>query len=89
MRSSVARRRDVPLIADVAIAFALVCTVTFFIVVMEYRVGQGELTRAELRLLDDKTRVAHAPTSPDNSNNRYRETKERRNGQWWSSYTTN
>ena len=87
MRSGVARRRDIPLIADVAIALALVCTVTFFIVVMEYRVGQGELTRAELRLLDDKTRVAHAPTA--NSNNRYRETKESKNGQWWSSFTTN
>jgi hypothetical protein len=84
MRSGFARRRDVPLIADVAIALALVCSVTFFIIVMEYRVGQGELTRAELRLLAEETRVAHASTKPDNNNDRQRETKESKNGQWRS-----
>jgi len=61
MRSRIARRLNIPAIVDLAIAITLVCVVTFFIVVMEYCVGNGELTRAELLLLDAKTRVAHAP----------------------------
>jgi len=88
MRSSVARRRDIPLIADVAIAIALAGTVTFFIVVMEYRVGQGELTRAELHLLDEKMRVAHMPVATGDSKNQNRENKESKNGKWWSGHST-
>jgi hypothetical protein len=60
MRARVARHTRVPLLVDVAIALALVAAVTFYIVVTEYRVGNGELTRAELLLLDSKTHVAHA-----------------------------
>ena len=60
MRSSAARRRDVPLIVDVAIALALVGTVTFFITVMEWCVGHGELTQAELLLLGVNVRMAHS-----------------------------
>jgi len=63
MRSSFARRWNVALIVDTAIAVALICTVTFFTVVMEYRVGSGELTRAELRLRADGPRLAHAAVS--------------------------
>ncbi len=66
MRMSAARRRDVPLMVDVAIGLVLVAVATFYIVVTEYYVGNGELTRAELLLLDTKVRVAHAPTRTDN-----------------------
>ena len=71
MRSSVARRLDVPLIADVAIAVALVGTVTFFILVVEFCVGQGELTQAQLLLLGANIRTAHsaAPIINDNKRN--------------------
>ena len=71
MRSSAARRRDVPLFVDVAIALALVGTVTFFIIVMEYCVGHGELTEAQLLLLGAKVRTAHVamPSSSDNQHN--------------------
>lgn len=85
MRSGFARRRDVPLIADVAIAIALLSSVTFFILVIEYHVGSGELTEAELHLLDDKTRLAHTPAD----NNQNWKPKERSNAQWWSNRTTN
>lgn len=59
MRSSVARRPNGALIADTAIALALVGSATFFTIVMEYRVGHGELTRAEVSLLRSKVHVAH------------------------------
>jgi hypothetical protein len=85
MRSGFARRRDVPLIADVAIAIALLSSVTFFVLVIEYHVGRGELTAAELHLLDEKTRLAHAPAD----NNQNWKPKERNDGQWWSIRTTN
>jgi hypothetical protein len=73
MRSSVARRPNGALIVDTAIALALVGTTAFFTVVMEYRVGHGELTRAELSLLRG-THVVHAaipalrPTRSDRGN---------------------
>lgn len=89
MRSGVVRHRNVPLIVDVAIALVLVGTVTFFIVVMEYCVGRGELTRAQLLLLGANVRIAHStdPTIDDKKHNR--ENKESKNGQWWSTEATN
>jgi hypothetical protein len=56
------KSRDVPLIVDVAIGLALCGTVTFFTLVMEYHVGRGELTRAGLHLLEQKTLSAHDHT---------------------------
>lgn len=70
MRSSAARRWDVPLIVDVAIALALVSTVTFFIIVMEYHVGAGELTHAQLLLLSAKKRTPHTSALIRNDNKR-------------------
>jgi hypothetical protein len=88
MRSSLARHGDVPSIADVAIAIAHVCTGTFFIVVIKYCSGGGELTRAGLHLRGDKTRMAHAPAATNSGDKQNRETKESKNGQWWSSHTS-
>jgi hypothetical protein len=85
MRSGFARRRDVPLIADLAIAVALLSSVTFFILVVEYHVGHGELTEAELHLFDEKTRLAHAPADK----NQNWKPKETSHEQWWSNRTTN
>ncbi len=88
MRSGVVRRRDVLLIVDVAIALVLVGTVTFFIVVMEYCVGRGELTHAQLLLLGANVRIAHSidPTIDDKKHNR--DNKESKNGQWRRTETT-
>jgi hypothetical protein len=71
MRSSEGRGGKIPLIVDVAIALALVASFIFFIVVMEYHVGAGELTHAELRLFGAKIRTAHStvPTGNDNKHN--------------------
>ena len=62
MRTSVARRPHGETIANGAIALALIGSAAFFIIVMEFCVGHGELTQAELSLLGAKVRVAH--TSP-------------------------
>lgn len=70
MRSRAAPRRDVPLMVDAAIAIALIGTVSFFVIVMEYHVGRGELTRAELRLLDASVRTAHSTMPATKNNNR-------------------
>jgi len=84
MRSRVVRRRDVPLLVNMTIALAVVGTVTFFILVMEYCVGQGELTQAELRLINADVRISNttAPLSDDKKQNW--EDKESKNGKWWS-----
>jgi hypothetical protein len=63
MRSSVARRRNGAFIADTAIALVVVGSVTFFIIVMEFFIGQGELTKSELLLLGTNVRIAHSTTS--------------------------
>ena len=89
MRSGVVRRRDVPLIADVAIALVLVCTVAFFIVVMEYCVGRGELTHAQLLLLGANVRIARSTNSTIDDKKRIRENKESKDGQRWRTETTN
>jgi hypothetical protein len=60
MRSSVAPRSNGALIADNAIAFALVGSAAFFIIDMGYRVGHIEPTRAELILLRTAVHVAHS-----------------------------
>ena len=70
MRSSEGRGGKVLLTVDVAIALALVASVVFFIVVMEYHVGAGELTRAELLLLGAKIRTARS-TVPTGNDNKY------------------
>ena len=75
MRSGVVWRRDVPLITDVAIALVLVGTVTFFVVVMEYCVGRGELTAAELGLMNATVRTAIAPAI-NNKNGTTKDIKE-------------
>ena len=87
MRLSAAHRRHVPFVVDLAIGLALVFTVTFFIVVMETRVGNGELTRAQLDLLEPARHaarsVAFAPptkTAIPIKTNAIRETKE--NSTW-------
>jgi hypothetical protein len=56
---------------NVAIAVALVDTVTFFIFVVEFCGGQGELTQAQLLLLGANIRMAHlaAPIINDNKRN--------------------
>jgi hypothetical protein len=56
---------------------------------MEYCVGQSKLIQAELQFLKAKTRVAHAPNLIGSNNNQNRETKESKNGKWWSSFATN
>ena len=61
MRASVARRPHGATIANGAIALAVIGSAAFFIVVMEFCVGHGELTQAELSLLGAKIRVAHSP----------------------------
>ncbi len=68
MRSSEGRGEKFPLIIDVAIALALVASFAFFIVVMEYHVGAGELTHAELLLLGAKIRTAHSTVLTGNDN---------------------
>jgi hypothetical protein len=63
MQSKTARRRDVRFLVNAAIALACVSTVAFFILVMENCVGRGELTHAQLLLLDGNVLVAHEPTN--------------------------
>ncbi len=60
MRSSVARRGTVPLAIDTAIALTCVCTIAYFIVIIEYCIGRDELTRAELQLLGPEPQSLHA-----------------------------
>ena len=50
-----------------AIGLALVGTFTFYIVVTEFCVGNGNSPRAELRLLDVKIRVAQSPARTDDN----------------------
>jgi hypothetical protein len=72
MRTSVARRPTGATIADAAIGLALVGSAAFFIIVMEFCVGHGELTQAELSLLGAKVRVAHSsPTAQRPIKNEY------------------
>lgn len=44
-------------------ALAVVGSVAFFIIVMEFFIGQGELTKSELLLLGTNVRIAHSTTS--------------------------
>jgi len=67
MRSRNARRTLSSLAINVAIAAAWVGAVTFFIVVMEYHIGRGELTAAELSLINATVRTATAPIVNDNN----------------------
>lgn len=85
MRSGLARRHEISLIADMAIAITLLGSVTFFILVVEYHVGHGELTSAQLHLLAAKTRLAHAPAA-NNQNWKHKETSHE---QWWSNHAAN
>jgi hypothetical protein len=73
MRTSIARRPNGAAIIDTAIALALVGSAAFFILVMEFCVGHGELTHAELSLLGARMRVTHPlsaqrPTKNENGN---------------------
>ncbi len=68
-----------------AIAIGLLGSVTFFILVVEYHIGHGELTAAELHLLAGKTRLAHGPAD-NNQNWKHKETNHE---QWWSNRATN
>jgi hypothetical protein len=85
MRSGSAHRDNVPFAVDVAIAFALVCAVAFFIIVMDDRLTGVALTRAQLLLLEPETPAA-AASAPTIKNAAYstkkpnRETKE--NSTW-------
>jgi hypothetical protein len=63
MRSGWPRHTEVPFVVDMTIALALCATVTFFIVVMEFCVGQGELTHAELLLLGSRAHSANPSTT--------------------------
>ena len=58
-------------VIDLAIADALVFSVAFFLIVMEFCIGNGEFTRAALLLPDDHPQLAHtAPaTKPNNQHN--------------------
>jgi 23S rRNA maturation mini-RNase III len=85
MQSGLARRRNVSLIADMATAIMLMGSVTFFILVVEYHVGHGELTAAQLHLLAAKTRLAHAQAD----NNQNWKPKETSHEHWWSNRATN
>ena len=59
-----AARRDVPFVVDLTIALGLAFSAAFFIIVTEFCVGRGELTRAQLSLLDTNARMAHVgPTT--------------------------
>lgn len=89
MRSGVVRGRDVPLITDVAIALVLVGTVTFFVVVMEYCVGRGELTHAQLLLLGANVRIAHSTDPTIDDKKSPRDNKKSKNGKRWSTETAN
>jgi hypothetical protein len=86
MRSGSAHRDDVPFAVDVAIAFALVCAVAFFIIVMDDRLTGVALTRAQLLLLEPETQAAATASAPAIRNAAYstkkpnRETKE--NSTW-------
>lgn len=60
MQRGEADHADVPLIVDVAIGFVLCATIAFFVVVMEYCIGSGELSRAELQLLGPEPQSLHA-----------------------------
>lgn len=81
---SVVQRRNVSLLVDTAIALAFVGTVTFFALVMEYCVGHGELTQAELRLLNTNVRIAHKNVPLSDGNKQNWKYKESKNGKWWS-----
>jgi hypothetical protein len=63
MQSGDARCGDVQFYLDMTIALACLCTVAYFVVVIEYCIGRGELTRAQLSLLDGNVSVAHSITS--------------------------
>jgi hypothetical protein len=61
MRPRMLQRREVTFAIDTAIGLALVCTVTFFLLVIEFCVGHGELTHAELLVLAAR-RMTHLDT---------------------------
>ena len=69
MRSSDDLWKKIPLIADMGIALGVVASFAYCIIVMEYHVGAGELTHAELLLLGAKKRTAHS-TEPSGNNNK-------------------
>ncbi|MDI1344234.1 MAG: hypothetical protein PSV22_09075 [Pseudolabrys sp.] len=71
---------------DVAIALALACTVSFFLIVMDACLTDTALTRAQLRLLEPDVQTAGFTSTPPITNaaflskNKDRETKE--NSTW-------
>ena len=69
MRSSEDRGAKASLLSDVAIALGLIASFAYFIVIVEYHVGAGELTHAQLLLLGAKIRTAHS-TAPAGNNKR-------------------
>jgi hypothetical protein len=82
MRSGAAQRDDVPFAVDVAIALALACTVSFFLIVMDACLTGTALTRTQLRLLEPDMQSAGSTSTPPIahaalvSKNKHRETKE-------------
>lgn len=55
-----AARGDVPFLVDLAIAGALLFSAAYFILVNEYRIGSGGLTRTELLLLGEPAQAVQA-----------------------------
>ena len=70
MRSNKGRNGKIPLIADLVIAFGVAASFVFLVIVVEYHVGAGELTHAQLLLLGAKIRTAHPTGSVSNDNKR-------------------
>jgi hypothetical protein len=60
MRSREPRREWSSFLADLIVAVGLLVSFAYLIIVVEYHVGAGELTHAQLQLLVGKTRAAHA-----------------------------
>jgi hypothetical protein len=83
MRSGAAQRDDVPFAVDVAIALALACTISFFLLVMDACLTGTALTRAQLRLLEPDTPTSGFTATPtikhatQSLKNKSRETKEK------------
>ena len=69
MRSMEDRVPTVSFFSDVAIALGLIASFVYFIVIVEYHVGAGELTHVQLLLLGAKIRTAHS-TAPAGNNKR-------------------
>ncbi len=67
MQSREPRRATISFFSDVAIALGLVASFVYFIVIVEYHIGAGELTHGQLLLLGGKIRTTHS-TAPSGNN---------------------